>query len=49
MNSISNEQAACYLSNYKDGHICHKYNGGCKNIDICRKISDEEKKTCFKI
>lgn len=44
VNHISNEQAACYLSNYEDGYICHKHNGGCKNIDICRKIYEDERK-----
>lgn len=45
VHKITNEQAACYLSNYEDGYICHKYNGGCKNIDMCRKISEGERKT----
>lgn len=45
VHKINNEQAACYLSNYEDGYICHKYNGGCKNIDICRKIFEDERKT----
>ena len=42
---IPDEQAVCYLSNYEDGYICHKHNGGCKNINICRKISENERKT----
>lgn len=46
---IPDEQAVCYLSNYEDGYICHKHNGGCKNINKCKEISDERKKTCFKI
>ena len=42
--NCSDEQAACYLSNYEDAYICHKHNGGCKNIAKCRKISEEENK-----
>lgn len=39
------KQRVCYLLNYEDGYICHKYNGSCKNIDICKKISEDERKT----
>ena len=42
---ISNEQAACYLSNYEDGYICHKHNNDCKDIDICRKITKDKRRT----
>lgn len=45
VHKINNEQAACYLSNYEDKYICHKYNGGCKNIDKCKGIFKEERKT----
>lgn len=45
VHKITNEQAACYLSNYEDEYICHKHNGGCKNIDMCKKISNREKTT----
>lgn len=45
VHKITNEQVACYLSNYEDGYICHKHNGGCKNIDMCRKIFDGERTT----
>lgn len=41
---ISNCHVGCFLSNYEDGYICHKHNGGCKNIDICRKINEEMNK-----
>lgn len=45
VNNITNEQAACYLSNYEDRYICNKHNGGCKNIDICMNIAESERKT----
>lgn len=41
---ITNEQASCYLSNFEDGYICRKYNGGCRNINTCREISENERK-----
>ena len=36
--SVSEIQASCYLCNFEDEYICHKYDGGCKNIEICRNI-----------
>lgn len=40
---ITNEQAGCYLSNYEDEYICHKYNGGCRNANKCKEIFEKEK------
>lgn len=39
---ISKEYVGCYLSNFEDDYICHKYNGGCENIDKCREIFEKE-------
>ena len=39
---ISKDHAGCYLSNYENEYICHKHNGGCKNIEMCRGISTKE-------
>lgn len=33
--------AHCYLVNYCDDYICKQYNGGCKDIEKCREISDK--------
>lgn len=35
---ITNGHAACWLSNFENVYICHKHNGGCRNIDKCREI-----------
>ena len=32
--------AHCYLVNYCDNYICKQYNGGCKDIEKCREISE---------
>ena len=39
---IHGAHAACYLENYESDYICHQYNGGCRRIDVCRKIYREE-------
>lgn len=39
---ISKEYVSCYLSNFEDDYICHKHNGGCKNIIQCREIYEKE-------
>lgn len=39
---ITNDHAGCWLSNFEDDYICHKHNGGCKNIDKCREIFKKE-------
>lgn len=31
----------CYLCNFEDEYICREYNGGCKNIDICKEIKNK--------
>lgn len=40
---ITEDHAGCYLSNYEDEYICHKYNGGCRHANKCKEISDKEK------
>lgn len=40
--NIHGAQAACYMCNFENNYICHQYNGGCKRIDVCRKIREEE-------
>ena len=39
---ISKEYVGCYLSNFEDDYICHKHNGGCKNITKCREIFEKD-------
>lgn len=39
---ITNDHAGCWLSNFEDDYICHKHNGGCKNIAKCREIFEKE-------
>lgn len=38
---VSDNQAACYISNYSDEYICKRFNGGCKNIVLCQRISND--------
>ena len=33
ISQVSGNHAGCYLSNYENEYICHKHNGGCKNIE----------------
>ena len=40
---ITEDHAGCYLSNYEDEYICHKYNGGCRNVNKCKEISEKER------
>lgn len=40
---ITCDHAGCYLSNFEDDYICHKCNGGCRNINKCKEISEKEK------
>ena len=39
---VSNDHAGCYLCNYEDDYICHKFNGGCKNVNVCAYIQETE-------
>ena len=39
---IHGAHACCYMCNFENDFICHQYNGGCKRIDMCRKIREEE-------
>lgn len=39
---IHGAQACCYMCNFENDYICHQYNGGCKRIDVCRKIRADE-------
>lgn len=36
---VSDNQAACYISNYSDEYICKRFNGGCKDISLCERMS----------
>ena len=40
--TITEDHAGCYLCNYEDDYICHKFNGGCKNAELCKRISESE-------
>jgi len=40
---VSDNQAACYVSNYSDDYICKRFNGGCKDISLCERISNGRK------
>lgn len=40
---ITQENVKCCLLNYEDDYICHKYNGGCRNVNKCREIFEKEK------
>lgn len=42
--NISHTHAACYVCNYDDDLLCHKFNNGCTCIETCRKIYDKENK-----
>jgi hypothetical protein len=37
---IHGAHACCYMCNFENDYICHKFNGGCKEIDTCRKIRE---------
>jgi len=39
---VSDGMVRCYLVNFEDDYICHKYNGGCKFINECRHIEASE-------
>lgn len=39
---ITNDHTGCWLSNFEDDYICHKHNGGCKNINKCREFFEKE-------
>ncbi len=38
---VTDNQAACYMSNYADDYICKRFNGGCENIALCERISND--------
>lgn len=40
---ITSIHAGCYVCNYEDDFICHRYNNGCKNVDKCKSIYEKEK------
>lgn len=42
VHGIHGEHASCYLCNFENDYICHKYNGGCDQIEVCRKICEQE-------
>lgn len=35
---IHGAHACCYMCNFENDYICHTFNGGCDQIDVCRKI-----------
>lgn len=39
---IHGAQACCYMCNFENEYVCHQYNGGCKRLDVCRKIRETE-------
>lgn len=39
--NIHGAHACCYMCNFENDYICHKFNGGCERIDVCRKIREE--------
>lgn len=39
---IHGAHAGCYICNFENDYLCHQWQGGCDQIDICRKIRDEE-------
>lgn len=41
--NINNEHAACYICNFRDEYICNKFNGGCKDYELCEKIRNNRK------
>lgn len=41
---IHGAQACCYMCNFENEYVCHQYNGGCKRIDVCRKIKETEER-----
>lgn len=38
---VSYNHAGCYLVNFEDEYYCHQMNGGCPDIEKCRKIREE--------
>lgn len=40
--TVSLDHAGCYLCNYENNYICHKFNGGCKNVNVCAYIRKTE-------
>lgn len=38
---IHGAHACCYMCNFENDYICHRFNGGCERIDVCRKIREE--------
>ena len=39
---IHGAHACCYMCNFENDYICHVFNGGCEQIDVCRKIREGE-------
>ncbi len=39
---ITETHAGCFLCNYEDRYICNEYNGGCKSLDKCKEIYENE-------
>ena len=40
---IHGAHAGCYLCNFENDYICHRCNGGCKRIHMCRDIREQER------
>lgn len=39
---IHGAHACCYMCNFENDYICHTFNGGCDQIETCRRIRSEE-------
>ena len=42
--NISEVHASCYMCNYEDEFICHKFNNGCDSIGKCKYIYEKEQR-----
>ena len=36
--NISRDTACCFICNFEDDYICKRFNGGCKNLNLCREV-----------
>ena len=42
--NISRDTACCFICNFEDDYICKRFNGGCKNLYLCREVYLEQLK-----
>lgn len=40
--NITREAAGCFLLNFEDDYMCHKFNGGCDNLEKCKLMDKKE-------